>query len=156
MRYRRRVRGLRWIVVVACAPALTGCGFIHAGTASHNKPSGFDLRGYVSVAGATTSTAPGTPCASPPGAADVHVGAPIQVTSPDGRLLATGRLGAGVLALDSATGHCDFPFQIDRVPGGPTAYVLRVGGRPPVSFPASGLREDKPAVIEVPAATGSP
>jgi hypothetical protein len=101
------------------------------------------------LAGAALPGAAGSPCQAPPGASDVRANTPVQVSSPDGRSLASGRLGAGVLQLDSGTAHCNFPFEIRAVPGGQAVYVVRVGTRAPVSFPARELREDRPAVIEV-------
>jgi hypothetical protein len=124
---------------------LVGCGFIGAGQASHTKPNGFILRGYVQVSGAVAGTAGS--CTAPPSLPDLQPGALVRVSDPGGKALAEGQLGAGVL--DSA-GNCNFPFELRAVPGGPATYVLTVDGRPPVSFPAKDLREDKLAVITAP------
>lgn len=126
------------------ALALEGCGFVGAGNASHTKPNGFILRGYVQVSGALAS---GSGCAAPATVPGLGSGTPVRVSDPAGKMLAEGKLGAGVL--DSA-GHCNFPFELRAVPGGPSDYVITVDGRPPATFPAKDLREDKPAVITVP------
>jgi hypothetical protein len=137
----------RAAVGVAILATVSGCGFVHAGRTSHTKPDGFVLRGYVTVAGAVAAGPVGSACQSPPAAADIRANAPVRVASPDGRALASGQLGAGVLAMQSETYRCNFPFEIRAVPGGPSSYVITVGSRPPQAFAAMDLREDRPAVI---------
>jgi hypothetical protein len=132
------------LVVVTAGAGLSGCGWLRAGGVSHTKPSGFVLRGYVTVAGASSGSA-GAPCqATVIAAAD-----PVRVTDPPDHALATGALGAGVLARDGSGYRCNFPFEIGQVPGGHDSYEISVAGRPPVTFPATELRQDKPAVIQV-------
>jgi hypothetical protein len=133
-------------VLVGCTAG--GCGFVHAGDQGKSKPNGFVLRGYASVAGAAPGAA-GTSCEAPPTVADVRPAAPVRVTDPAGHALATGQLGAGVLAVDSATYRCNFPFEIRAVPGGADRYLIVVGDRPAVGFPAAELRQDKPAVVVI-------
>ena len=144
------------VFVVTCA-TVSGCGFVHAGRTSHTKPDGFVLRGYATVADAVSTGPVASACQSPPAAADIRANTPVRVAGPDGRVLASGQLGAGVLAMQSETYRCNFPFEIRAVPGGQTSYVLTVGSRPPQTFPAMELREDKPAVIVIsgPAPTAS-
>ncbi len=132
------------VVLLVLAP-LGGCGFVRAGNASHTKPNGFVLRGYVQVNGGVAAAGGG--CTAPASAADITAGTAVRVADPAGTQLAEGHLGAGVL--DSA-GHCNFPFELRAVPGGPASYVVTVDGRPPRSFPAKELRADQPAVISVP------
>jgi hypothetical protein len=136
------------IAVVALCAVLSGCGWLRAGGASHNKPSGFVLRGYVSVAGAPAGQ-PGEPCQAP--TAGIAANAPVRVSDPPDHPLATGALGAGVLAADGSAYRCNFPFELPGVPGGHNTYEISVDNRQPVSFPAGELRQDKPAVITVPA-----
>ena len=107
------------------------------------------LRGYFTVAGTVPAGPVGSACQSPPDAADVRANTPVRVAGPDGRVLATGALGAGVLAQQSETYRCNFPFEIRAVPGGQNSYVITVGSRPPQPFAAMDLREDKPAVIMI-------
>jgi hypothetical protein len=141
---------LRFAAVCAAALAVaSGCGFVHAGRTSHTKPDGFVLRGYVTVAGAVSTGPVGSACQSPPEAADIRADTPVRVSSPDGRALAGGQLGAGVLAMQSETYRCNFPFEIRAVPGDSDPYVITVGSRPPQTFAARELREDKPAVIVI-------
>jgi hypothetical protein len=139
-----RIRSLVGAAGLAVGVSLAGCGFIGAGHVSHTKPDGFILHGYVRVAGSVAHGA-GT-CTSPAGAADVRPGAPVLVSDPAGKALANGTLSPGTL---DPGGNCNFPFEIRAVPGGPGTYVITVGGRPPASFPATELRQNKPAVIEV-------
>jgi hypothetical protein len=143
-----RVHGIRLVAVAALALSLAGCGFIGTGQTSDTKPSGFVLRGYVSVAGAAPGAA-GSPCQAPPSAADIRSGGPVRVADPDGHTLATGALGVGFLAVDATTYRCNFPFEIAAVPGGPPRYVVGVGSQPAASFAADDVRHDKPAVIMV-------
>jgi hypothetical protein len=134
-------------LVLALPLGLAGCGWLHAGGASNTKPSGFVLRGYVTVAGAPAGTA-GSPCQTP--AAGVSVADEVRVTDPPStKVLGTGSLGAGVLAVNGSGYECNFPFSISAVPGGHKTYSITVGNRSAVSFPAEDLRSDKPAVISV-------
>ncbi|GIJ70179.1 hypothetical protein [Virgisporangium ochraceum] len=137
-------------VVLAAGLALSGCGFLSSGDRGSNKPDGFTLRGYVSVgpnvdAGASGPAGSGGPCTAPPAADDVQAGGAVRVADPDGHTLGTGTLSPGV----AEAGRCNFAFQITAVPGGVDAYVIGVGNRASVSFPAHDLRSDKPAVILV-------
>ena len=136
------------VAVAAAMVGLSACGFVHAGEAGRSKPNGFVLRGYASVRGAAPGSA-GSLCESPASAADVRPAATVRVTDPAGHPLATGTLGAGVLAVDSSAYRCNFPFEIRAVPGGEDRYLIAVADRPAVSFPATQLRQDEPAVIEV-------
>jgi hypothetical protein len=140
---------LRFLGVLILLGLLTSCGFV--GTAdSRAKPSGFPLRGYVSVVGASQGGV-GTPCQSPASAPDVAPGLPVRVLDPAGGVLGSSALGNGVLAeAPGGTGYrCNFPFEVTNVPGGPDSYVVVVGARPPVTFPAKELRANKPAIIEL-------
>ena len=134
------------MVVVAVGATGSGCGWLKAGDVSHTKPSGFVLRGYVSVAGAAAGQA-GAPCQAV--SAGVEANDPVKVTDPSGTALAAGVLGAGVLAVDGEAYRCNFPFEIPAVAGGHGTYSIAVGTRPAVSFPATDLRQDKSAVIRV-------
>ena len=125
-----------------------GCGFLGSGDSPENKPDGFPLHGYVSVAGASAGTV-GSPCLAPPKVTDIVAGGKVLISDPAGKNLATGKLGTGVLAADGSTYRCNFPFQVPGVPGGQATYVIVVGIQPAASFPASELRADKPAVIQV-------
>ena len=146
----RRVRRAAALLVVALL-ALTGCGFVNSGQRGSSKPDGFTLRGYVSVGVAASESASPSPggapgaCEAPAAASDVHAGGPVRVADPAGHTLAAGTLDPGVR--DAA--RCDFGFQITGVPGGVDRYVIGVGNRPAMSFPAHDLRSDKPAVINV-------
>jgi hypothetical protein len=142
------VRGIRFIAVLAMGLALAGCGFLGTGNTSHTKPNGFLLRGYVSVAGASPGAA-GSSCQAPASASDIRAGGPVRVADPDGHTLATGALGAGVLAVEGASYRCNFPFEIPGVPGGPQRYVIGVGSQTASSFAADEVRRDKPAVVLV-------
>jgi hypothetical protein len=129
---------------------LSACGFVGSGTGPNNKPDAFLMHGYVSVAiGDGTGAAPGTPCTTPAATADIRAGGPVRVADPEGHTLGAGQLGAGVSTVDGGKLRCNFPFEIRAVPGGVEQYVIGVGDRPPVSFPARELRENKPAVITV-------
>jgi hypothetical protein len=135
------------IVVVALSGVLSGCGWLRAGRAGDNKPSGFVLRGYVTVAGAPAGK-PGAPCEVP--TTGIAANAPVRVSGPPDHTLATGALGAGVLAAEGSAYRCNFPFVVPDVPGGHSTYEISVDNRPQVSFPATELRQDKPAVISIP------
>ena len=137
------------ILLGLLASLLVSCGFVETAD-SRAKPSGFPLRGYVSVVGASPGGV-GTPCQAPASAPDVAPGLPVRVLDPAGGVLGTSALGNGVLAEapDDSGYRCNFPFEVANVPGGPDSYVVVVGARPAVSFPAKDLRADKPAIIEL-------
>jgi hypothetical protein len=134
------------LAVTTAVGALSGCGWVKAGNVSHIKPSGFVLRGYVSVARAPNGPT-GSPCQTP--SAGITANDPVVVTDPADHVLATGVLGSGVLAADGGGYRCNFPFQISGVAGGHGSYGISPAGRPAVIFAATELRQDKPAVIGV-------
>jgi hypothetical protein len=134
------------VVAVAAVLALGGCGFIGTGRTADTKPDEFTLRGYVSVGGAAAG-APRSPCQSR--VPDIAAGGPVRVADPDGRTLAAGQLGGGVLAADVPGYRCNFPFEIPGVPGGADRYVIGVGARPAATFAAQDLRRDGLAVIRI-------
>ena len=141
---------VRSLLVLPLAGALlAGCGFVGASDVSHNKPSGFVLRGRVTVPAAGSGPiADGTACMSAlPG---VAAGSIVKVSDVDGHELARGELGGGVTATTAAgssAATCDFPFQVRAVPGGVSRYAVSVAGRPAQTFAAAALRQDQLAVL---------
>ena len=133
-------------ILLATVLGVAACGWLRASGVSHTKPSGFVLRGYVTVAGAAAGQ-PGAACTSP--APDIGTNGQVRVTDPPNKVLAVGALRSGVLAAADGRYACNFPFVVPNVPGGHDRYSISVAGRPFVSFPATALREDKPAVIQV-------
>jgi hypothetical protein len=140
----RRTGQLLLVAVLLAGPG--GCGWLGASSVSHRKPDGFLLRGRVTVAVTDADPRPnGSACAATvPG---LVAGTPVKVSGPDGKLLATGSLGNGVIAHDGTRESCDLPFQIAAVPGGVDAYDIAVGTRAPKRFAAKDLRENADAVI---------
>ncbi len=139
----------RALPLLLVAPlALAGCGFVSASGVSHSKPDAFVLRGHVSVPVPAGDARPdGAACAATvPG---IVAGTPVRVTGPDGRYLASGPLGDGVIARGTDGSTCDFPFQIPGVAGGVDSYDVAVGTRPARRFPAKDLRENAAAIITV-------
>ncbi len=136
------------LVLPVTVAALAGCGFIGASSVSHTKPNGFVLRGSVTVPAAGNGPqVAGTPCVS--ALSDIAAGVMIKVSDVDGHELGRGQLDGGVLV--TTPGHsgagCDFPFQIQAVPGGVSRYSVSVAGRPGQVFDANELRENEQAVI---------
>jgi hypothetical protein len=131
--------------------SLAGCGFVSAADRTH-KPDGFPLHGYVSVAGLSAGST-GAPCASPAG--DIFPGADVKVADANGKAVASGALGNGVLAAADGGYRCNFPFEIANVSGSPPTLVVLVGAQPAASFTTSELREGKPAVVAVASVTAS-
>jgi hypothetical protein len=148
-----RVRRSAFLTIPVLCLALTGCGWIGAHQ-RNEKPDGFTLHGYVSVAGSTSGTA-GAPCTSP--LKDVRSGAEVEVVDEGGKPLSNGSLGDGVLAQDGSAYKCNFPFDVAGVTGSGVVLIL-VGVQPAVRFEVQPLREGKPAVVPVAlkAATASP
>jgi hypothetical protein len=139
---------LRAAAAVVAALLTAGCGFIASGDRPAGKPNGFVLRGYVSVGGVPAGS-PGAVCAAPPSITDIAAGGPVRVADPQGHTLGAGKLAGGVLAVESGEPRCTFAFEITGVAGGVDQYVIGVGTRPTVTFPARDLRENKPAVIKI-------
>jgi hypothetical protein len=142
----RRAGQLLLVAVLLAGPG--GCGWLGASSVSHRKPDGFLLRGRVTVSITAGDTRPdGSACAATvPG---LVAGTPVKVSGPDGKLLATGSLGDGVIAHDGTAESCDLPFQITAVPGGVEAYDIAVGTFTAKRFAAKDLRENAEAVIPV-------
>jgi hypothetical protein len=125
----RRTGQLLLVAVLLAGPG--GCGWLGASSAvtdADPRPNG----------SACAATVPG-----------LVAGTPVKVSGPDGKLLATGSLGNGVIAHDGTRESCDLPFQIAAVPGGVDAYDIAVGTRAPKRFAAKDLRENADAVIPV-------
>jgi hypothetical protein len=134
--------------LLAVVLLLGGCGWLGESSVSHRKPDAFVLRGRVTVAVPPGDARPdGAACAAT--VPDLAAGTPVKVTGPDGKLLATGYLGDGVIAHADGAGSCEFPFAIPGVLGGVDAYDIAVGARAPQRFAAKGLRENADAVIPV-------
>ena len=126
--------------------ALSGCGFVGASDVSHTKPSGFVLRGRVTVPVAGSGPeVDGATCTS--AVSGVGVGVPVKVSDVDGHELADGELGDGVVEGGGSGAACDFPFEIQAVPGGFRRYAISVAGRPAQTFGATPLRQDQQAVV---------
>jgi hypothetical protein len=143
-------RTARWLASGTLLAALGGCGFLGAAGVSHAKPDAFVLRGQVTVPVPGSDTRPtGAACAA--GIPGIVAGAPVTVTGPDGKVLGTGRLGAGVIARTGTGVGCDYPFQVPAVPGGVDSYDVAVGTHSQ-RFPAKPLRENASAILTV---TGS-
>jgi hypothetical protein len=139
---------LSLVALAACGAVLAGCGFVGAADVSDQKPNGFVLRGHVSVPVSTGGTqSEGATCDSP--VPDVAPNGEVKVTDPQGRQIAVGYLGDGVVGSDSSGTTCDFPFEIPQVPGGVTSYGIAVAGRAAQSFAATALRENQQAVISL-------
>jgi hypothetical protein len=142
--FRAARAGLVAVVLVA-GPA--GCGFIGASDKPENKPDTFLLRGHATVPAPGDKRPDGAVCAATvPG---IVAGVKVWVTGPDGRLLASGSLGDGVIAHGGDGPSCDFPFQIAGVPGGVVSYGISVDDRPAQQFPAKNLRENAEAIIRI-------
>jgi hypothetical protein len=136
------------LVSLAVSGALAGCGFVSAASVSDQKPNGFVLRGHVAVpvaAGASLST--GAACES--SVPDVAPNDEVKVTDPQGRQIAVGYLGDGVIGSDASGTACDLPFEIPQVPGGVTSYGIVIAGHPAQTFSATSLRENQEAVISL-------
>jgi hypothetical protein len=134
--------------LLAVVLLLGGCGWLGESSVSHHKPDAFVLRGRVTFAVPPSDSRPdGAACAAT--VPDLVAGTPVRVSGPDGKLLATGYLGDGVIAHDSGAGACEFPFAIPGVPGGVDAYDIAVGARTPRRFAAKDLRENADAVIPI-------
>jgi hypothetical protein len=136
------------LVAVVLGICLAGCGWVGASGAAHNKPDAFLLRGHVTVAVPPGDQRPaGAACAATvPG---IVAGAPVRVTDPDGKFLAGGNLGDGVVARGAEGASCDFPFEIPGVRGGVASYDIAVADQPPQRFPAKELRENAEAIIRL-------
>jgi hypothetical protein len=140
-----------WFAVILVASALTalgglaGCGWVGAHD-RQAKPNGFLLHGYVTTV---------APCSAAP--KDVYTGADVKIADENGKTLADGLLGAGVVDGN----QCNFPFDIQNVPGASESVVVLIGALPAAKFPTSEMREGKPAVLTAtptpaPTASSSP
>jgi hypothetical protein len=141
-------RAARTLIVLPVSVLLAGCGFIGASSVSHTKPNGFVLRGSVTVPAAGNGPeVAGTPCVS--ALSDIAAGVIVKVSDVDGHELGRGQLDGGVLVTTPGRSgaSCDFPFQIQAVPGGVSRYSVSVAGRPGQVYDADKLRANQEAVI---------
>jgi hypothetical protein len=137
-------------VLATATAALAGCGFVSASNKSDTKPSAFVLIGHVTIALPATSTdAAGAACRAPAGTTDVAENTQVTVTDTAAHKLASGVLGAGVVARTADGAACQFPFAIRGVPGGSPIYEIAIGNRPAQPFEAGQLRTNTPAVITI-------
>ncbi|WP_432986047.1 hypothetical protein [Dactylosporangium sp. CA-233914] len=143
----------RLVLPLLMVLSLGGCGWAgrHDET---SKPDGFLLHGYVSVAGAAGG-ATGSACLAPASVPDIVAGGTVRVADTEGHVIAATQLAAGVLAPDGAGYDCNFAFELANLSGSRATYLVMVGTRPAASFPTKELREGRPAVIPVEAATAS-
>jgi hypothetical protein len=144
---------LALLLVTSLVTSLGGCGWVGRADET-SKPDGFLLHGYVSVAGAATGVA-GTPCLAPSSAPDIVSGATVRAADADGHVIALTSLAGGVLAEASDGFHCNFAFELRNLSGSRPTYQILVADRPGTSFETRQLREGKPAVVPVAAATAS-
>lgn len=83
-----------------------------------------------------------TPCTGRQGYDDITEGTPVVVTDQGGTAIATGELGTGSAAVDSATGRatqCVFGFEVSSVPDRPF-YGITVSHRGTQTYSASQVR----------------
>jgi hypothetical protein len=141
------VRRITLALALVLVFSLGGCGWAgrHDET---NKPDGFLLHGYASVAGAEPAVV-GTPCLAPPSAPDIAAGAAVRAADTGGKVIATTSLSGGVLAEAADGFHCNFGFELKNLSGSRTTYQILVADRPPVSFETRALREGRPAVVPI-------
>lgn len=74
----------------------------------------------------------------------VRDGGPVEVSSPKGSRIATGRLGRGV---GDQLGECVLQFTVGRVPAGFRTYWISVGNQPAQRFPRASL--DHPLTVDI-------
>jgi hypothetical protein len=145
---RRPVTALLLGLTLLTAPA--ACGFADAGSRPAGKPDAVLVRGRVAVPLPADTRAPGSACAAPAGVPGIASGAAVTVTDENGRPIAQGELGVGVVAVEADRHECDFPFEVPGVPGDHGTVGISVAGRPAQDFPLRDLAEDRPAVVTVP------
>ncbi len=140
----------RLLVPLAVVLSLGGCGWLGR-SGETSKPDNFLLHGYASVAGAAAGI-PGTPCLAP-AAPDIVAGAPVKAADAGGKVIAVTTLASGVLAAAPDGYRCNFAFELLNLSGSRPVYQIVVAERPPVSFETRPLREGRPAVVDIPAAS---
>jgi hypothetical protein len=115
--------GLLAIVIVGSIAVL-----LIAGGGSSPK---HDLTGTFTLEEGTLSATPGKPCtAKSSGYSDISQGTTVTVSDGNGKILATGRLGAGQLGpiVISTMSYCVFPLDVPSVPKA-DFYKVEVGRR---------------------------
>ena len=115
--------GLLAIVIVGAIATL-----LIAGGGSSPK---HDLTGTFTLQEGTLSATPGKPCAAKSsGYSDISQGTTVTASDGTGKILATGRLGAGQLGpiVVSTMSYCVFPLEVRSVPKA-DFYKVKVGRR---------------------------
>jgi hypothetical protein len=106
-------------------------------------PAALTFPGTVTLAdpvvGPPTFALYGGTCAGNGRYADVHEGAPVTVSAPDGAVLGTARLDEGRPSLESEPTECTFSFTAADVPPGPSFYLVEVGQHGALTYTAQDL-----------------
>jgi hypothetical protein len=127
----------------ASSTAAAASSAVTSPVASSSSPATFTVHGSITLVGPYSNSATNTPgevCTPVPGYNDLSPGAAVTLSDPQGHVVATGALQAGVV-VESQTGNghpdCRFVFEIDDVPADLTLYGFTIGHRSTIELPRS-------------------
>jgi hypothetical protein len=132
MRKRRMFAAVAGVLVLA-----GGCsgGVGESGADPEDRPSGFAVRGTVSVP--SYGGASGTSCTVKDGYEDLRSGATVAITDAAGEVVAVGAL----VDIEATPRTCRFAFDVQGVPEGSPTYGIEVGQQAMVMYPRSRLNK---------------
>ena len=139
MRKRRMFAAVVGVLVLAGG---CGGGVGESGAEPGDKPTGFAVRGTVSVP--SYGGANGTSCTVKDGYEDLRSGASVAVTNAAGDVVAVGAL----VDIEATPRTCRFAFDVPGVPEGSPTYGIEVGQQAMVTYPRSRLNKRLELVVQ--------
>lgn len=106
------------------------------GTGSVDASKGFVVEGELTVPGRDLQN-PGDTCTPTDAFMDAGPGAPVKISDPSGKVIATGKLDNG--KQDGKV--CTFGFEIDNVQEGLASYGIEIADRGVVSYEPDELKD---------------
>jgi len=138
----RRRRMFAAVVGVLVLTGACGGGDGESGAEPEGKPSGFAIRGTVSVPSYGGSN--GTSCTVKDGYEELRSGATVAVTNAAGDVVAVGAL----VDIEATQRTCRFAFDVPGVPEGSPTYGIEVGQQAMVTYPRSRLNKQLELIVQ--------
>jgi hypothetical protein len=141
MRKRRMFAAVVGVLVLMLAGGCGG-GIGESGADPEGEPSGFVVRGTVSVPSYGGSN--GTSCTVKDGCEDLRSGATVAITDAAGDVVAVGAL----VDSEATQRTCRFAFDVPGVPEGSSTYGIEVGEQAMVMYPRSRLNKSLDLTVQ--------
>jgi hypothetical protein len=139
----------RWTWLAAAAALAIGLSATAAYVTTDTSGEALTIHGSLTLRDPDAGFADMPECRGSGGYDDIHQGAQVTVTDPDGTVLAIGSLGPGRITGLGLGDSCRFQFSIGDVPAGHGLYGIQVTHRGTVVYEESRLDSvlDGPALV---------